>query len=88
LVGLFAGKTAGLKAASTDYPKADGINYPVRQVARIVQNSQLQTLGRGYKKLFKNLNDRLSCNNFGLGGLAVVLDEFNRRAMAVVMSSF
>jgi len=40
------------------------------------------------KKLFKNLNDRLSCNNFGLGGLAVVLDEFNRRAMAVVMSSF
>jgi len=41
-----------------------------------------------FKKLFKNLNDRLSCNNFGLGGLAVVLDEFNRRAMAVVMSSF
>jgi len=46
------------------------------------------TIGNLPKKLFKNLNDRLSCNNFGLGGLAVVLDEFNRRAMAVVMSSF
>jgi hypothetical protein len=39
------------------------------------------------KKLFKNLNDRLSCDIFGLGGLAVVFDEFNRRAMAAIMSS-
>jgi hypothetical protein len=46
-----------------------------------------QQAGVSIKKLFKNLNDRLSCNNFGLGGLAVVLDEFNRRAMAVIMSS-
>jgi hypothetical protein len=46
-----------------------------------------ERIGGAPKKLFKNLNDRLSCNNFGLGGLAVVLDEFNRRAMAVIMSS-
>ena len=49
----------------------------------IYRSSKLATI----KKLFKNLNDRLSCNNFGLGGLAVVFDEFNRRAMAVIMSS-
>ena len=38
------------------------------------------------KKLFKNLDDQLSCAILSLGGLTVVFDEYNRRAMAVIVS--
>ncbi|MGZ5031415.1 MAG: hypothetical protein ACXV8I_12580 [Methylobacter sp.] len=54
--------------------------------ALTIMREALQGATNEPKKLFKNQNGRLSYNNFGLGGLAVVFDEFNRRAMAVIMS--